>query len=317
MSLPDTIASPLTSFSRSRLEKVLETELIAKYYEILLEISVIAEFGGTKQIGMYRCEESDLVHFYPSIVGSAALYKQLEQYPWYYLKEKKEFEIARQYINDCDSVLEVGCGEGFFANHVPRAKFTGLEFNPQAVVACHKKGLKVLDEPLGVHSRKNAGKYSVVCAFQVLEHVADPKAFLTDALACLQKNGILIVSVPAEDSYVQYTPNHILNMPPHHQTRWSDNALRSLGKYLPVSVLDIVHCQLEDIHVEHYCGVISEYMACNELKIDQLLIPLENYVQVREVATKFKPILAQKLLRGARPVGHDVVALYRKGNISE
>lgn len=309
--LPQSIPSLLAPHILSTLEEILNPALIATYYAAFLHMNVQDEFRSMPPLGLYRCPETDLVHFYPTLEGSPKLYEQLEAFPWYYLPEKHEFEIARRHIQPGDSVLEIGCGEGHFAAHISNAKYTGLEFNPRAVAVCHQKGLKVLHESVEEHALKRIGRYDVVCTFQVLEHIADPRAFLRQALACLRPGGLLVLSVPAADSYVSCVPNDILNLPPHHQTQWSDKALRAVADCLALDLIAIEHCPLEKIHREHYCHAMAEYMACRELGLPHRLFPPSEYARMRPLVERFEPGFRQKLLRGALPTGHDVAALYR------
>ena len=72
-------------------------------------------------------------------------------------------------------------------------------------------------------------RFDVVCAFQVLEHVADPLAFIAEAKARLNPGGLLFIGVPNRESYVGRLRDFPLDMPPHHVMRWSRRALAALA----------------------------------------------------------------------------------------
>jgi 2-polyprenyl-3-methyl-5-hydroxy-6-metoxy-1,4-benzoquinol methylase len=224
-SLPERTASLLCEGAFAKREKILKTEHIVTYYKKANLADVNADFVDIPEIGMYRCEMSGLIHFYPFVVGKSSLYEQLQSNVWYYLKDKNEYHKAAEYVHQGNIVLEIGCGVGKFASHLHSCGYVGLEFNRQAVMACRSKGLKVSSQPLEAFAQKYREVFDVVCAFQVLEHIPAPRAFIACCLYCLKPGGHLIFSVPAEDSFAGKVPNYCLNLPPHHITRWPDKAL--------------------------------------------------------------------------------------------
>jgi hypothetical protein len=70
----------------------------------------------------------------------------------------------------------------------------------------------------------------------VLEQVPDPLAFMRDSVASRRQGGLLLVAVPAEDSFIGQQRDAWLNMPPHHLTRWSDAELKLLCQSVALQV---------------------------------------------------------------------------------
>jgi SAM-dependent methyltransferase len=198
------------------------------------------------------CKTCDLRFFNPALTGSERFYEQLQTFEWYYPGEKPEFEFARQYLGVHDTVLEVGCGSGEFAAQICVAKYVGLEFSAKAAAAARTRGLTVLQEPVEVHARAKSECYDAVCTFQVLEHVAQADNFLRGCLTLLKPGGLLIISVPSSDSFARGIPNFILDLPPHHVTRWSDRCLRGLPRQLPVDLVELWHESLQPVHLRMY-----------------------------------------------------------------
>lgn len=198
------------------------------------------------------CQTCDLRFFHPALTGSERFYEQLQSFEWYYPGEKPEFKFARQYLGVNDTVLEVGCGSGEFGAKTCVAKYVGLEFSAKAAAAARTRGLTVLQEPVEVHARAKPEFYDVVCTFQVLEHVAQADNFLRGCLTSLKPGGLLIVSVPSTDSFACGIPNFILDLPPHHVTRWSDRCLRALPRLLPVELVELWHESLQPVHLRMY-----------------------------------------------------------------
>lgn len=265
------------------------------------------------RIDYWLCERCDLRFFLPPIAGEAEFYRQLQTIPWYYRDEKEEYEIAARYITTSDAVLEVGAGKGVFSRHLRCASYAGLETSPDAVEIARGTGVELLREDLETHSARHPGRYDVVCAFQVLEHVPDPLSFLQSARRSLRSRGRLIVAVPSEDSFASIDFWDVLNMPPHHVTRWSDRCLRSAARLLGLGVVAIDHEPLPDRDVRWYARLTAEYgMALRMGHEPALLDPFMRRWLIRRGSKIAASVLRRAATQPAlRPVGHAVVAVYQ------
>jgi SAM-dependent methyltransferase len=185
------------------------------------------------------CDACGLHFFWPAITGDEKFYGDLQKISWYYSAGKQEFRIAAAYVRSAHDVLEIGAGRGLFSHEIKSASYTGLEFSPTAIDLAAAHGIRLLPETVERHAQENEGRYDVVCSFQVLEHVENPRTFLDAAVTCLKPGGRLIVSVPAEDSFARYAFWDVLNMPPHHVTRWTDSALRSIGRLCGLTLVEL------------------------------------------------------------------------------
>ena len=232
------VLNPLTGSHSVTLEETLDTKRIVSQYEREYDFDASAYFNNLDGVGIYRCNETGYRFYHPArIAGDSALYEHLQKIPWYYAAWRWEHDLAYKHITDADYVLEVGCGCGSFLQKLRdrNVRCVGLEFNPRAVEAAVTNGLHVAPETIHNHAKRNPGKYSVVCAFQVVEHISAVGDFLADCLTAIKPYGKLIISVPNNNPFLfKRDKYHTLNLPPHHMGLWSKRSITNLQKIFPV-----------------------------------------------------------------------------------
>lgn len=299
----------------SLIEKFSVKDLVSLYYEFP-GIDIESELKDYREIGFYHCAESDIKFFYPLVSGSEDFYEKLQQFDWYYMNEKYEYTYASKFIKESDHLLEIGCGNGFFAQKISVQKYVGLEFSQKAQLTAQNQGLTVLNETIKEHSVNNSSKYNVVCAFQVLEHISDINSFIENSLECLVPGGLLIYSVPNADSFIATTKNPILNMPPHHLSWWSTLSLKYVAKLFNLNIVDINYEKLADIHKTWYASTII-------LKAIENLLNLKNKKSLIDRSISFKLLSKISAFGGmflakgfsnlaVLPQGHSVTIVYQK-----
>lgn len=237
-------------------ERVEVRWLIAKW-KAQLGINIKHELGGVDRITEHRCRQCGLLYFLPVTAGSEDLYRQLQELPWYYSDGKWEHHAALRDIPPNAAVLEVGCGFGSFLDLVHekrQAVAKGIDLSPSAIEVAQSMRRPVAVEDVLTLAESEPESYDVVCAFQVLEHVGDPRRFLESCVKLLKPGGRLCIGVPNNDGYLGKLQLDValLNQPPHHITRWSSRTLRSLGAFLPLTVRRINFEPLDEQHVPEY-----------------------------------------------------------------
>ena len=101
---------------------------------------------------------------------------------------------------DGKSALDVGCGAGLLAEPLARmgAQVTAIDAAPELIEAAKSHaggaGLSIDYRATGVEDLN--GQFDLVTAMEVIEHVADPQAFVHDLAARLADGGLLILSTP-------------------------------------------------------------------------------------------------------------------------
>ncbi|UCH49825.1 MAG: methyltransferase domain-containing protein [Betaproteobacteria bacterium] len=293
---------------------------LVRGYRKRFGLDVSGHFSGTAKLSEMHCRACDLRFFSPIITGNESFYRALASLAWYYMAEKPEFAIARRFVKTADSVLEVGAGRGAFAAYCGR-QYVGLEFNPEAVAQARCFDANVIVEPLEKHALAHPASYDVCCAFQVLEHVADPKQFVASMAAATRPGGRVIVSVPNEAGLPGGTINDFLNLPPHHVTRWND---RSLGALATAAGLSLEAFESEKVAVYHHgwylavelCKLLAPHLMARpgnrvRLGFTDYALWRALWLLGRSGALILRPLLERTdRLRGR---GHTVLAVMRKG----
>ena len=107
-----------------------------------------------------------------------------------------------RYLNGL--ALDVGCGVGDMLAFRPRT--IGVDVNPKTVEYCIRRGFPAVC--MGPDRLPFlASSFDSAVADNVLEHLASPRALLTEVRRVLKDGGTLVVGVPGERGY-QADPDH-------------------------------------------------------------------------------------------------------------
>ena len=98
------------------------------------------------------------------------------------------------------SALDVGCGAGLLAEPLARlgAKVTAIDAALELVEAAqaHARGQGLAIDYRAAAVEDLGGAFDLVTSLEVIEHVADPRAFLASLAARLARGGLMILSTP-------------------------------------------------------------------------------------------------------------------------
>jgi 2-polyprenyl-6-hydroxyphenyl methylase/3-demethylubiquinone-9 3-methyltransferase len=136
--------------------------------------------------------------------GSSAMLHKLNPVRLKYLRD----QIDQHWQSDeCSrtplagkTALDVGCGAGLLAEPLARlgAHVTGIDASPEVIQVArnhaHAMGLEI-DYRVGDVQALD-GQFDLVTSMEVIEHVADPAAFLKALAARLALDGLLVMSTP-------------------------------------------------------------------------------------------------------------------------
>jgi 2-polyprenyl-3-methyl-5-hydroxy-6-metoxy-1,4-benzoquinol methylase len=117
--------------------------------------------------------------------------------------ESSRLALAAPWKRRSSTLLEIGCARGSFLELAQSKgwEVTGVEISPGAA----KQAAVRTDRPVHAGPLETAGfadaMFDVVAGWDVLEHVPNPSAFLTEVHRILKPNGGLILSCPNVDTW--------------------------------------------------------------------------------------------------------------------
>lgn len=137
--------------------------------------------------------------------GSSAMLHKLNPVRLAYIRAAidRQWPGREQLFRPLDGkrALDVGCGAGLLTEPLARlgAQVTGLDAAPENIAAAksHAEGqaLAIDYRATPVEQLAESG-FDLVTSMEVIEHVADPAAFVTALTAALSPDGLLILSTP-------------------------------------------------------------------------------------------------------------------------
>ena len=212
-------------------------------------------------------------------------------------------------------VLDVGCFDGFFVRKLRDHGIDahGVDFNRKAIAdGAARFALE------GRLSNKSAAdllaegrQFDVVTMFEVIEHLDDFSAVMSDCIALLKPGGHFIISAPNND--MSWRPP--LDFPPHHLSRFSPGSLEKLAaRYGLKPIKTMEQSSLFDL-TRHYIGLKfregdSASMRGGEFKNRGIVDPLRKFVTRSKwlVYGALKPVDAILHAIGFRYIGQLMIA---------
>lgn len=136
----------------------------------------------------------------PALDRSADRVKlELETSHWWYQGRRRivlDF-VRRLNLPEDAAILDAGCGNGSILDGLRRhGRVTAVDVNPEAVAQARRREAEVLLSPL-VPLPLEGQRFALVTCLDVLEHVPDDRAALSELLRVTQPGGLLLLTVPA------------------------------------------------------------------------------------------------------------------------
>jgi SAM-dependent methyltransferase len=110
----------------------------------------------------------------------------------FYLKELKKYIVGNRHV--C-SLLEIGCGNGFFLEEALNQGYKnvwGVEPGKKSVDKAKKIVKKNIIVDIFRPGLFKKNFFDVVCCFQTFDHIPDPNGFLKECYSVLKKRGLVL-----------------------------------------------------------------------------------------------------------------------------
>jgi SAM-dependent methyltransferase/tetratricopeptide (TPR) repeat protein len=297
--------SPVTGSTNVRLESEIDSGEIVEKYQRFFDIDVSPYFNDTSVIKIFECLDSGYRFYYPfNVLGDSRFYEQLQKFPWYYMDWKWEYQIAQAMIDPDSALLEIGCGNGKFLEHLREKGITvtGMEMNKTALNVLKGKGIDAVTESIQAYAPNHKEAFHYVCCFQVLEHIPEVKEFLESAIDVLKPGGKLILSVPNNDAFMfKKDENQLLNRPPHHMGLWNHRSLMSLCRFFPLRLEAIEFEPVQSYHVDIHKELVEKALSKSHVD-DRSNLPDNQDDAVAVIVKLFTDTIP----------GHSILASYTK-----
>jgi SAM-dependent methyltransferase len=188
----------------------------------IAEVPVCVKAFAGEKFWMWRCSNCNSLHARDMV----DLPKYYALYPFKDHKLDYHTRVAYQNrikmllshgVSKDMSVLDYGCGAGIFLEFLSRAGFRSLS-GYDAFIPKYSEP-SILDK-----------KYDVVTSYDVIEHLDDPRSYLSALLKPLKKGGLLVIGTPNAD-YISLKAEPYFQVElsqPYHRHIFSEKALRSL-----------------------------------------------------------------------------------------
>jgi 2-polyprenyl-3-methyl-5-hydroxy-6-metoxy-1,4-benzoquinol methylase len=139
---------------------------------------------------------------------------------------RKRYEFAQPYCRGGD-VLDAGCGVGYGTALLARnaRSVVGIDLDADAIAYAQRRyGAPNVVFRVGDMTALDLEHDSVdvVCAFETIEHLAEPERFVAETRRVLRDEGLLLASTPRAERTDERPAN------PHHEREYSPRDFESL-----------------------------------------------------------------------------------------
>ena len=181
-----------------------------------------------------ECLRCTLVFADPMRAGDVPFYEWVSRFPVYHADARWEWSAVRRLLEQRKSVqlLELGCGDGKFLAFLADLKHVdakGIDLSDVSIQRAQALGLKArlaaINDVFGSNER-----FDMIVMTHVLEHVESPLSVIESCKRLLHHGGEIMFSVPYSPTSREYLRLDVMNLPPHHLTRWNLASLRRLAE---------------------------------------------------------------------------------------
>ena len=145
---------------------------------------------------------------------------------WWHLGRLRIIETKiKQFVGNKKklAILNVGCGTGGTIKMLEQfGVVDNVDVSDEAIAFMKKNGFKRIKKVSGIELPYKDKSYDLVAAFDVLEHIDNDEAALSEWNRVLKEDGVVIVTVPA---YQWLWSDHDISL--HHFRRYTTRLLKA------------------------------------------------------------------------------------------
>lgn len=225
--------------------------------------SVHNELSECKECGLQFITSIKSVEYYNQIYNEG--YFKGDVYKNYLEEEthrrrlfRSKIKLIGKYIPGNGSVLDVGCGMGFFLMEMQNKGYRvdGVEISEYAAdIASKKLNTRIISRDL-LNTSYKSKQFNIVTFWDVLEHIYDPVESLKEVLRIIRQDGVLIIETLNISSLTARVLKRKwpLYYPPYHLYYYNH---RSMSRLLENTGFRII----KSFPVQTYIKSHSEYRA--------------------------------------------------------
>lgn len=255
----------------------------------------LLKLWGKNKCQVLECQNCGFGYANPYMGGDKIFYDLAYQRTGY-PKWKFEFEetfnsiskIIENTIIDSNSqlnFLEIGAGDGSFTKKIlsklPSTRITATEYSEYGIEQLKKMGITVYPIDFRQKSEEWSQKFSIVCLFQVLEHL-DNMEFTFNVLNSITKNKAhLFISVPNQ-KFINFNESNgaLLDMPPNHIGRYNKKTFELIAEKFGWTINDY---KVEDSDFELFLNKFTLYKYLRDIQNDNTI---ENFLSKNKIIKK-------------------------------
>lgn len=132
--------------------------------------------------------------------GSMPEFIEEDRHWWFATRTKALFSLLDPLVpadSDGRRVLDVGCGAGNMFHHLARyGEVEGIDVNLKPLAVARQRGYRVI-QGLAESLPYESGRFDLVAALDVVEHVEDDAAILAECFRVCKPGGFFLTTVPA------------------------------------------------------------------------------------------------------------------------
>jgi len=278
---------------------------------------------------LYRCSvcKSLFLNTPPSNVQLENYYKKKFSYTDGLLNElpiRKRSEIIlntlRTMTPTATSICDVGSGYGYFLDEASKRGYRAEGVEPSKRLALHAKNmysLPVYNGGLKEYIHKKHPQFDIVTCIHVIEHVMNPKSFISLLVRLVKPGGMLYLETPNSDSHLLYAEqsDYTFLIPPDHLWLLSKESIKII---LPVNTR--IHSINTYSYPEHVMGIFKKLIKIVNKSNRRIYVP--THIKTNNIRAKKTISLRKKLSyyffdKGIAPLFTGMLNLYHKGSILE